>query len=91
MASTDWREQKREQVFESMVKGLENRRRIDPEFTLADAQSALAHQYILDGNDWLGRGELGDIVTSATIAAYEHFIAEWQAEINTSPYIQEQQ
>lgn len=90
MASTDWRELKREEVFESMLKGLQNRRRIDPEFILADAQSALEHQYILDGNDWLGRGELGDIVTSATIAAYEHFIAEWQAEIARSGKNQEQ-
>ncbi|MFZ3109544.1 MAG: hypothetical protein WA234_02480 [Rectinemataceae bacterium] len=90
MASTDWREQKREQVFESMLRGLENRRRIDPEFTLANARSALEHQYILDGNDWLGRGELGDIVTSATIAAYEHFIAEWQVEVDRARDIQEQ-
>ena len=90
MASTDWREQKREEVFESMLKGLQNRRRIDPEFTLGDAQSALEHQYILDGNDWLGRGELGDIVTSATIAAYELFIAEWRAEITRSSTNQEQ-
>ncbi|PKL07249.1 MAG: hypothetical protein CVV53_00455 [Spirochaetae bacterium HGW-Spirochaetae-9] len=90
MASTDWREQKREEVLESMLRGLENRRRIDPEFTLADARSALEHQYILDGNDWLGRGELGDIVTSATIAAYELFIAAWQAEIARPNETQEQ-
>jgi len=80
MSSTDWREQKRNEVFESSLKGLENRKRVDPGFTLSDACSALEHLYVLEGNDWLGRGELGDIVTSATIAAYEHFIFEWRGE-----------
>ena len=79
MSSTDWREEKRESVFESTLRGLENRRKVDPGFTLADARSSLDHLYILDGNDWLGRGELGDIVSQATIAAYEHFIQEWGA------------
>ncbi|HWR11473.1 MAG TPA: hypothetical protein VN445_06605 [Rectinemataceae bacterium] len=90
MSSTDWREQKREEIFESTLKGLENRRRVDPEFTLADARSALEHQYILEGNDWLGRGELGDLVSSATIAAYEHFIFEWSAESKSASDKQEQ-
>ncbi len=79
MSSTDWREKKREEVFESTLKGLENRRRVDPSFSLSDARSSLDHLYVLEGNDWLGRGELGDIVTSATIAAYEHFIVEWES------------
>jgi hypothetical protein len=82
MSSTDWQEQKRKEVFESSLKGLENRKRIDPGFSLSDAYSALEHLYVLEGNDWLGRGELGDIVTSATIAAYEHFIFEWRAAID---------
>jgi len=91
MSSTDWREQKREEVFESTLKGLENRRRIDRGFFLADARSALDHLYILEGNDWLGRGELGDIVTSATIAAYEHFIFEWKTELDASQGNEEKQ
>jgi hypothetical protein len=78
---SDWRDEKREEVFESSLKGLENRRRVDKSFTLDDAKSSLNHLYILEGNDWLGRGELGDIVASATIAAYEHFIHEWGAEL----------
>ncbi|MCE1158251.1 MAG: hypothetical protein LWX23_05760 [Spirochaetia bacterium] len=81
MSSTDWREKKREEVFESTLRGLQNRRRIDPSFTLEDLRSALNHLYILDGNDWLGRGELGDIVSAATIAAYEHFQNEWEKSL----------
>jgi hypothetical protein len=84
VTSTDWREEKREEVFESTLRGLENRRRVDANFTLAEAKSSLEHQYVLEGNDWLGRGELGDIVSSGTIAAYEHFIQEWSAELEKS-------
>lgn len=81
MSITDWQENKRRETFESTVAGLENRRKVDPSFTLKDAVSALDHLYVLEGNDWLGRGELGDIVTSATIAGYEHFIFEWRATL----------
>ncbi|MCE5255850.1 MAG: hypothetical protein LLF89_03280 [Spirochaetaceae bacterium] len=82
MSSTEWQEQKREEVFEGTLKSLENRRRKDPQYTLQSAQSELDHFYIQDGNNWLGRGELGDLVMSATIAAYEHFIFEWRSEAN---------
>jgi len=81
MALNDWQEPKRKDVFETTLRGLERRRLANAEFTIADAQSALEHLYVLEGNDWLGRGELGDIVTSATIAAYEHFISVWKAEV----------
>jgi hypothetical protein len=81
MSSTDWQDKKRQEVFESTLRGLESRRRIDSTFTLDDLRSALNHLYILDGNDLIGRGELGDIVSSATIAAYEHFQSEWEKSL----------
>jgi len=40
----------------------------------------LQHLYIMDGADWYGRGDVQDITMAATIAAYEHFIAQWKAE-----------
>lgn len=81
MSTRDWQDAKNKEVFESTLRGLERRRKSDASFSLADAESALSHLYILDGNDWLGRGELGDIVSQATIAAHEHFIAEWRKEL----------
>jgi hypothetical protein len=33
----------------------------------------------MDGADWYGRGCVQDITMAATIAAYEHFIAQWRA------------
>jgi hypothetical protein len=34
----------------------------------------------MEGDDWLGRGEVGDIMMAATIAAYEVFIAQWEVK-----------
>ena len=42
-------------------------------------EGVLQHLYHMDGADWVGRGEVQDITMAATIAAYEHFIAEWKA------------
>ncbi len=75
--ATDWREVKRHEVFESTLRGLERRRAVDPAFAKSDAEGTLRHLYIQEGNDWVGRGELQDIILEASIAAYEHFIAEW--------------
>lgn len=75
-----WQDLKYHEIYEGTLEGLQRRRSIDPAFTLEDARRQLEQLYVLDGNDWLGRGELGDIVSMATIAAYEAFIARWSAE-----------
>lgn len=80
MSATDWREVKHQEVFASILQSLEAQKLHDDSFTPADAEGILQHLYVLDGNDWLGRGEVGDIVSGATIAAYESFIASWKAE-----------
>lgn len=76
----DWRDQKYIDVFDGTLNGLERRRAVDPAFSIEDVENQLVHLYVLDGNDWLGRGVLGDIVSEATIAAYELFIEEWKIE-----------
>jgi len=77
----EWHEIKYQEIFDGTLTGLKRRREVDPVFSIEDAERQLSHLYILDGNDWLGRGELGDIVSQATIAAYELFIHEWKIEI----------
>ncbi len=77
----EWHDDKYKEIFEGTLNGLYRRRAVDPKFAIGDAEHQLEHLYILDGNDWLGRGELGDIVSQATIAAYELFIHEWKSEI----------
>jgi hypothetical protein len=76
--STQWRDIKYQEVFEQELRGLERRRASDQRLQPEDLEGLLAHLYIMDGADWGGRGELQDIIMAATIAAHEHFIAEWK-------------
>jgi hypothetical protein len=74
--TTEWIDEKYSQVFDEELLGLERRKEQDPSYSLSDAVGILKNLYIMDGNDWTGRGFVGDTTMSATIAAYEHFIAE---------------
>ncbi|MDR2417547.1 MAG: hypothetical protein LBD79_00660 [Treponema sp.] len=78
--SVDWREISYNKTLEQELLGLERRRASDPNCTIEDIEGILYHLYILEGDDWLGRGEAQDITMSATIAAYESFIARWKKE-----------
>ena len=73
----DWQEEKYEETFEQELRGLE-RRRESTNCGIDEIEAQLAHLYKLEGDNWVGRGEVQDIVMAATIAAYEHFIAEWR-------------
>jgi hypothetical protein len=79
-SSVDWRDIKYDEVFEQERRGLLRRRELDPACTVADLEGVLQHLYHMDGADWTGRGEVQDITMAATIAAYEHIIAQWKAE-----------
>ncbi|MDP3176626.1 MAG: hypothetical protein Q8M76_01900 [Spirochaetaceae bacterium] len=80
MSSIGWRDEKRHEVFEGVLRSLETRKATDPSFTITDAEGSLTHLYHREGMDWEGRGELQDVILAATIAAHEHFIVEWKAE-----------
>jgi len=80
--TTQWIDEKYSQVYEEELRGLGRRREHDPLFTVQDAKGILQNLYIMEGNDWTGRGQLQDASLSATINAYEHFIAAWQKEGN---------
>ena len=77
-SSVAWKNIKYDEVFEQELRGLERRRESDPSCKVEDIEGVLQHLYIMDGADWYGRGEVQDITMAATIAAYEHFIAEWK-------------
>jgi hypothetical protein len=75
-----WQDTLYTKTFDQEVRGLERRRKADPACTVEDVSGTLRGLYVMDGADWLGRGEVQDITMAATIAAYEHIIAEWKAE-----------
>jgi len=77
----EWRNVKYQEVFEEELRFLRRRRESDPSCKVEDIEGVLQHMYIMDGADWYGRGDLQDIVMAATLAAYEHFIAQWRAEV----------
>ena len=81
--SLDWREISYNKTLEQELLGLERRRASDPTCTIEDIDGILRHLYILEGDDWLGRGEAQDITMAATIAAYESFIARWKKEADS--------
>ena len=75
----DWREELYAATFDQEALGLERRRTADPACTAAAIEGTLRSLYVMEGADWLGRGEAQDIAMAATIAAYEHTIAKWRA------------
>jgi hypothetical protein len=77
--SIEWLDIKYQETFEQEVRGLTRRREADPNCTADDIEGTLRHLYIMDGADWGGRGDVQDTIMAATIAAYEHVIAEWRA------------
>jgi hypothetical protein len=79
-SSVEWRDIKYDEVFEQEIRGLERRRLSDSACTVEDLERVLQHLYIMDGSDWYGRGAVQDITMAATIAAYEHVIAQWKAK-----------
>jgi len=78
--SIEWRDVKYTEIFEQEFRGLERRRKADPQCTVQDIVRVLDNLYIMDGADQYGRGDVQDIVMAATIAAYESFISEWKKE-----------
>jgi hypothetical protein len=76
-----WQEVLYQKIFEDECTGLERRRENDGLFSVADVERTLKDLYVLDGADWLGRGEVGDITSAATIAAHEHFAASLSSRL----------
>ena len=69
-----------DKVFEQEFSGLQRRRESDAEFTVADLKRQLKDLYAAQGDDWLGRGGVGNTTYDATIAAWESFCARWEKD-----------
>jgi hypothetical protein len=69
------------ETYASLHRQLLERRQTDPEFSIQDLRGFLKDVYAYQENDWVGRGALFDATQSATVAAHEAVLAEWQAEL----------
>lgn len=74
--SSDWRDASYKENYEKELTGLRRRLEMDPSCTAKDLEGTLKNLYIMEGADWLGRGEVQSIFLSAVIAAHETIIEE---------------
>jgi hypothetical protein len=84
MSIIEWQDKKFQEVYDNVYSTTKYRRIIDPSFTLQDLRNILNTLYVNDGNDQGGRGEVGDIVSSANIAAHEQVFVEWKKELSSA-------
>lgn len=77
MSETEaWIEEAYNNEFDEEMRGLERRCAYDPSCSVEELQGILDALYISEGNDQEGRGQRGDAIIAARIAAYEQFISE---------------
>ncbi|MDZ7619977.1 MAG: hypothetical protein U1E05_23500 [Patescibacteria group bacterium] len=78
----DWHDQNYAEIYEAACGMVRHRRESDPTFTPQSLRALLQTAYTNEAAGWLGKTTLEIISDSATIAAYESMLHEWQAESN---------
>jgi hypothetical protein len=76
MAMTDYIEERYDDTFESVYSSLS--RMVEQDCVRAECyiRGILKGLYVRQGNDWTGRGAIGNAGLDASIAAYECILAE---------------
>lgn len=77
---TDWQEETYDQVFEAACDYAVMRRAAEPDFGIQALQDLLDVEYTREGLEWAGKDTVQEVRLNATIAAYEHILAEWKRE-----------
>ncbi len=83
MSIKDWQEQKYNEAFNDALHQIKHLREIDPNFTRDSLKNLLETAYVHEGNNWTGRGAVGDVEHEARIAAYQQILAEWETEVKS--------
>jgi hypothetical protein len=73
---TDYIDQRYDDTFESVYGALLVMAEKEPECAERQLRQILQGLYIRQGNDWTGRGAIGNAGLDASIAAYEAVLAE---------------
>jgi hypothetical protein len=77
MSITTYLDKQYEDTFDSVYDSLKEMVRQDPDHAEQYVRGILKSLYIRQGNDWTGRGAIGDAGLGASIAAYESILAEF--------------
>ena len=77
----DFLEQKEEEILTNLHEFFRLRIEADPEAVLRQVEAELESLYVRYGNDWTGRGMVGDTTLMATIAALEGIRAECRVRL----------
>lgn len=76
MAMTDYIEERYDDTFESVYTVLSDQVRRNPSEALRHIRQTLKSLYVRQGNDWTGRGAIGNAGLDASVAAHEAVLAE---------------
>lgn len=75
-----WQEDLYRDTYEATIKAIEYRRNSDPEYTIEELRRQLETMYIIEGNNYGGRGLSAQIDLEATIAGLQVALNQWQNE-----------
>ena len=76
MSMTDYIEERYDGTFESVYWSLSKMVQQDHDRAERYIRGILKNLYIMQGNDWTGRGAIGNAGVDGSIAAYECILAE---------------
>lgn len=73
-----WLEDKYQNVYENTLAHVRELRNNDPDFTLQTLENLLETEYHNQGRG--DRNQITEIVSEATISAYQRMLVEWKSE-----------
>jgi hypothetical protein len=76
MPMTSYIDERYDDTFTSVYESLAEMARQDPEQTERHIRQTLKSLYVRQGNDWTGRGAIGNAGLDASVAAHESMLAE---------------
>ena len=76
-SNLSWEEQLFKNTFEATVRSVQFHKKVNKNFSLEDLEHQLEALYVIDGNNYIGRGIVGDTDLAATIAALQYMISVW--------------
>ena len=79
MSMTDYIDERYDDTFESVYTILSDLARRDRASALRHISQTLKSLYVRQGNDWTGRGAIGNAGLDASVAAHEAMLVELQS------------